>query len=694
MNAIKITTATATDIGASRTNQDRAYTANLGLDPHTTCAVFDGHGTYGEEVAMWCVEFLAGAEEKPLDSALFSALNEDIRERLRAHVAAKSLTGLNVYERQEGLYNAGSNTPIRGGTTASILRIDHMTGAITCASVGDSDVRVYDLDTDDEGISLMADHTPTNPAEYERVLAFCAAHNRGTPHFNFDTHGGRLSAERRPVFVKNAETGAWELNPMGGFFHCDIRCSWGAYFHSPTLDEGLAMTRSIGDFHMARFGLSHEPHVVTSPPPAAPGRRAVICASDGFWDFVTYSEVRGALRDCADAAEATAALMELAKERTRAALEDSLGDNITITVAFVTVTPPELDTGRIPVRWHGQVYQVDPTGAAPPLREDGSAALPAQLGGSDPSLREGETEFTFRRITHRGKEMWARDCRAAPPPELDTAFLLGGSPFRRESLFAEPEDDPIWDTAVNVMDVSFALPAEIMARLSPSTVAALSAPPAAAALPGSTEDILRHIDPVDPVARWTRAGSPAEREAVLATLAADHPLHCDLHRDQFLPGLRIRRSRNTARSYGMYAPSCSGCRIGAEEEADDAAADAEIKACTEWLNLRINDLAEASIAGASAAALADRRAEVEGGIFRLEACDAWASFGNPTVMRSATIALAADDAVADIRRAMSIIAEATGILRTATVRLRATPLGAGYAAYKTAMAFLEANPPA
>ena len=113
-------------------------------------------------------------------------------------------------------------------------------------------------------------------------------------------------------------------------------------------------------------------------------------------------------------------------------------------------------------------------------------------------------------------------------------------------------------------------------------------------------------------------------------------------------------------------------------------------------------------------------------MFRLEVCDAWAAFGlsrettgqfitsrarsagseppsaagrareaggfgNPAVMRSATIALAADDAVADIRRAMTIITEAKDILRTATARLRATPQGAGYAAYKAAMAFLEKN---
>jgi hypothetical protein len=187
-----------------------------------------------------------------------------------------------------------------------------------------------------------------------------------------------------------------------------------------------------------------------------------------------------------------------------------------------------------------------------------------------------------------------------------------------------------------------------------------------------------------------RAGSPAEREAILETLPADHPLHCDLHRTQILPGPGLRYSRNTARHYGMYAPSCSGCRIGAEEEAADAADDAELKACKEWLYLHINMLGDAAIVGLPTA---DRRAEVEGGIFRLEACNAWSSFGgDPTVIRDAYAALEADTAAADIRRAMTIIGEAKEILRTATARLRTAPRGIAYAAYKTAIAFLEANP--
>ena len=253
---------------------------------------------------------------------------------------------------------------------------------------------------------------------------------------------------------------------------------------------------------------------------------------------------------------------------------------------------------------------------------------------------------------------------AEPPEELDLAFLLSGSPIKRESLFTD-------------------------------------------ALPGSTEAILALLSAplcVDPEGLWQRTLSPVE---------TDDPLHCDLHRSQVLPGLALRRSRNTARSYGSYAPPCSGCRIGAEEEAGDAADDAELKECTEWLNLHINYLTDASIAGLPAATIADRRAEVESGMVRLEICDAWSAFGlsrettgqfitshevggfgDPAaIMRAATTALAADDAAADIRRAMTIIGEAKEILKTATGRLRMTPLGAGYAAYKIAMEFLAANPP-
>lgn len=624
MSFISINSASATDNGAYTYNQDRAYVG------HETCAVFDGHGTYGEEVAMWCVELLAAADKegKTLD---FAEVQAALRARLMNH-GPDAYRKYIFHETQGGIYDTRGQ-PVRGGTTASILRIDRTTGAITCASVGDSEVRYFDCGADApaDGTTLCGDHTATNPEEYARVLAFAAEKGRPAARFAYDTQGGRLSREDRCPFVRNEEDTAWVPNPAGGFFHCDVRESWGAYIFAPN-GEGLAMTRALGDFNMSRYGVSQEAHVVTAPPPALQENtqmRAVVWASDGMWDLLPYADVGAVVRRAefvvrgddgqivaGRAAEAAAALLELAKERTRAAF-GSLGDNITVGVSYI-------------------VYP-----RAPP---------PPPAAGFEPAAAGG--------------------AGAPAAPELDLAFLLSGSPFKRESLF----------TALHADDISVIEPAELLGPV---------------ALPGSTEDLLHgplRVDPEAPEARWMRAGSPAERAAILATLEADHPLHCHLHRDQILPGRRLRRSRNTGRSYGMYAPSCSGCRIGAAEEAADAAEDAELKACTQWLNLRMNDLADASIADLPASVLADRRAEVEGGMFRLEACDAWSAFGDPAVMRAAEVALAADDAAADIRRAMSIIAEAKDILRTATGRLRATPRGAGYAAYKAAMAFLAANP--
>lgn len=742
MSYISINSASATDNGAYTYNQDRAHIRPAGfVHPYESCAVFDGHGTHGEEVAMWCVELLAAADKegKPL---VFSEVQAALRERMRAHVAAKSLTGLNVYEQQEGIYDT-RNQPVRGGTTASILRIDHTTGAITCASVGDSEVRYFDIssgageeaDAPADGTTLCGDHTATNPEEYARVLAFAAEKGRPAARFAYDTQGGRLSREDRCPFVRNEEDTAWVPNPAGGFFHCDVRENFGAYIYAPN-GEGLAMTRALGDFNMSRYGVSQEAHVVTAPPPAPQEDtqiRAVVWASDGMWDLVPYADVGAVVRRAefvvrgddgqivAGRAEAAAAaLLELAKERTRAAFGGSLGDNITVGVSYI-VYPRMPITELTPAAWeHAVTRHRVHHGAAlghserPDEREEGERDMAGKPPGTGVvfSTRRSTQRVLYRALDgtyweivylnghvggispwHIAEESPLREAPApapvdpvadrlmgrlravaaagpAPEPEaglLDLAFLLSGSPFRRESLFAD------LDLRIDV--VPFVEPDE--------------------ALSGSTEDLLSgplRVDPEAPEALWMRAGSPAERAAILATLEADHPLHCHLHRDQILPGRLLRRSRNTGRSYGSYAPSCSGCRIGAAEEAADAAEDAELKACTEWLNLRVNDLADASIADLPVPVLADRRAEIEGGMFRLEVCDAWTSFGDPAVMRSATIALAADDAAADIRRAMGVIAEAKDILKTATGRLRATPRGAGYAAYKVAMAFLAQNP--
>lgn len=721
-NMINITSASATDMGAYTYNQDRAYIRPAGfVHPYESCAVFDGHGTHGEEIAMWCVELLAAADKegKTLD---FAEVQAALRERLMNHGPDASRKYI-FHETQGGIYDT-RNQPIRGGTTASILRIDHTTGAITCASVGDSEVRYYDFAADApvEGHTLCGDHSPTNPEEYMRILAFAAEKGRPVPRFAYDTQGGRLSREDRCPFVRNEEGMAWVPNPAGGFFHSDVRENWGAYIYAPN-GEGLAMTRALGDFNMSRYGVSQEAYVMTAAPPPLQEDsqiRAVVWASDGLWDLVQYADVGAVVRRAefilrgddgqivgGNAEAATAALLELAKERTRAAFDGDLGDNITVGVTYI-VYPRVPIVEMTPAAWEHAVtrHRIHHGSAMghserPGERDEGERDMAGKPPGTG-------VVFSTRRSTHRvlyraldgsyweivylnglvnGIIPWhisdtspLRAAHPAPEPvevagaaeapeELDIAFLLSGSPFKRESIFAAPcadaryvpgldidaipfvDDDALLGPVVRVMDVSLSLP-------------------------GSTEDLLAGPPRVDPA----------------TALAADHPLHCDLHRDHVLPGVALRRSRNTARSYGMFAPACSGCRIGAEEEAADAAADAELKVCTEWLNLRINDLADASIAGLPTSVLADRRAEVEGGMIRLEICDAWSAFGDPAVMRAATAALAADDAAADIRRAMSIIAEAKDILRTATARLRATPMGAGYAAYKTALAFLEKNP--
>lgn len=624
---------------------------------------------------MWCVELLAAAdkEKKPLDSALFSAMQESLAERLSSFRIA---AGHCVVKNQGGIYDV-SGLPVRGGTTASILRIDPTTGAITCASVGDSEVRYYDMSSgtgEDDGKTLCGDHSATNPEEYARVLAFCAEKDRGVPRFAYDTQGGRLSRESRCQFVRAEGGVTWKPNPAGGFFYCDVRGNYGAYMHTPTDNEGLAMTRALGDFNMSRYGVSQEPHVVTAIPPALTEDaqiRAVVWASDGMWDLVSPADVGAVVRRaefivrasdngqilCGRAEAAAAALLTLAKERTRAAFGGSLGDNITVGVTYI-VYPRAPITEMTPAAWEHAItrHRVHHGAALGHSEREGERDQGERnMVGKPPGTGD---VFSTRRSTQRvlyraldgsyweivylngqvnGISPWHSPLA---PEELDMAFLLSGSPFHPESIFAGLDVIPFAEPAVSF------------------------------ALPGSTAALI--VDDED-----------------------DDPLHCDLHRYQVLPdmlggpGAGLRRSRNTARSYGSYAPSCSGCRIGAAEEAADAAADAELKTCTEWLNLQINSLTDASIAGGETTGC---RTAVEDGMIRLEACDAWVCFSDPAVMRSATAALAADDAATDIRRAMNIIAETKELLKAATGRLRATPMGAGYAAYKIAMAFLEENP--
>ena len=220
-----------------------------------------------------------------------------------------------------------------GGTTASVLRLNHETGAAEVSHVGDSDVRWYDCSSDEEsqseGSPLTADHSPTSVDEYRRYQAAgSTALFQYAKYHNWDTP--------RAIFVPDVSTGEPRQNPAG-YYYSTVRNDWAANVEDRETRGMLAMTRALGDVDFKRIGVNAEPSVLTAPPLTL-GARAYVLASDGVWDIMQYAAVGAILRrpDLIGNAEAAAnALLEAALVQQQTLL-GSGGDNATVVVVYVS----------------------------------------------------------------------------------------------------------------------------------------------------------------------------------------------------------------------------------------------------------------------------------------------------------------------------------------------------------------------
>jgi serine/threonine protein phosphatase PrpC len=313
-----MTAATATDIGGYPRNEDRAFIKS----DATVAGVFDGHGTYGAEIAQWTLEWISTHPDAVLNAETFATIDAHLRERMGAHLTEK---GIPFFQKEGAFYQMSylSALPLRGGTTGTMVHVNADDGSVIAAHVGDSEVRVFDRNSVDHDI--CADHTATSFEEYHRIRA-------SHPSAKFVCDGGPPWVAPRPVFEQKPD-GTIELNPAGPYKFCDVRGSWGAYLRMPDDSESLAMTRALGDFNLKRLaGVTAEPHCKTvEAPPVDVKERNIVVASDGFWDILHYSEVSEKLWSAETAEEKVRVLMEFAKEKTIERL-GSPGDNITIVV--------------------------------------------------------------------------------------------------------------------------------------------------------------------------------------------------------------------------------------------------------------------------------------------------------------------------------------------------------------------------
>ena len=223
----------------------------------------------------------------------------------------------------------------KGGTTASVVRIDKGTGAIEVSHVGDTEVRYYDLGEgqSQDGVDLTVDHSALSKDEFLRIRA------REGPKGSFVFARSYRYMPERFVFVEDAAADrGWRVDDAHGNFYSTVRKDWATYVANE-FGEKLAVTRALGDDHMKHCGVIAEPSIVTAPPlTSTESPRAVVIASDGVWDIMQYAEIGEIVHrtDLVGNAEAAAhAILGATLEKQKELLGATGGDNATVIVVYV-----------------------------------------------------------------------------------------------------------------------------------------------------------------------------------------------------------------------------------------------------------------------------------------------------------------------------------------------------------------------
>lgn len=295
------TTGSGQPIRARKPNQDSFGVRAPVLGSGLYLSVFDGHGMNGREASQLTRDTVPHEVTAALQAAAERGTRFGMMERRRAFARAftRAFTEAERTLRDEkhGVDHAFS------GTTATCVWLD---GAeLLCAWVGDSRAVLGQRDTGSGGapggtiraVNITADHKPARRDEKKRVRAA----------------GGRVTRWQQGVGPQRV----W------------LPDEW---------LPGLAMTRSVGDTVLSRYGVVPQPEVTAT----ALGSREefVVVASDGVWEFMSSEDVVNFVaREKARGITACDVARKLVDEAVRRWQEyEQVVDDTTAIVAYLNVS--------------------------------------------------------------------------------------------------------------------------------------------------------------------------------------------------------------------------------------------------------------------------------------------------------------------------------------------------------------------
>lgn len=310
----------STDIGGGNENQDKYLILYFELNGHSIriLIILDGHGQNGEFVAEIAKIFLEKYFSEKLLLLLensseclniaYALTNNEIRNALQE----KSIKEYKNVQEVDGYltsgYNSYSNSLISGGTTCTIaVIIDNI--HMYVSNVGDSDAILFTTsnisskvisDVKDDAINfqnenvsnihiITGNHSAENINEFIRVTK----NFREPVIFKYDK---LPSQDYSDIYEKNVDDDNYHITGKYNYVK-NIRKEHATVVSSP---EGspyvtsLAMTRSLGNFYLQKYGVSPIPtikYVNVSDIFKESPIFSLLIASDGVWDNWSYETI-------------------------------------------------------------------------------------------------------------------------------------------------------------------------------------------------------------------------------------------------------------------------------------------------------------------------------------------------------------------------------------------------------------------
>lgn len=234
-------------------DQDTSYTTEI--NGNRFYLVLDGHGSNGKS-------FVNEVKEKFKDKLAELNFEREINSQL-----VKIFTDIDN-ELKCVHYNSA-------GTTASLVIINE--SKMFVVTVGDSDIFLFN--NNHELTKLNDNHSGSSLEEHKRIRSVSP-----TTVISYATRFG-FTTELDHVWSADGK-----MNPMKADRHSHKnRMGDPATYVEKHCYNKLAVTRSIGDYHMREKGVTPEPSIKEFPIPE--NNSQILIGSDGFWDCWSKREL-------------------------------------------------------------------------------------------------------------------------------------------------------------------------------------------------------------------------------------------------------------------------------------------------------------------------------------------------------------------------------------------------------------------